>query len=525
MAFEIKRVALYARFSSDNQRTESIDAQIRAMRKYCQQNHWKIVAEYKDEAKSATTDKRPEFQKMIEDSGKNLFDIVLVHKLDRFSRNRYDSAIYKSKLKKNNVSIASVLERIDDSPESVMMEAMLEGMAEYYSKNLSREVMKGMNETALQCKHTGGCTPFGYCLDENRKLKIIPEEAKAVKMIFEMFANGYGYTAIIKELNKQGFKTRRGSEFGKNSLFEILRNEKYTGTFVFNKVDSKDCNGRRNGNRLKSDDKVIRIENGCPQIISKELFDSVQKRKEDNKRNAGQYHSREFYIMTGKIFCGVCGKRMQGNLRFSGRNKSRLATYRCNTLRIHCNNKEVNKDYLDEYIVKLIVNKILNTKALKSAVNKLNKYINTYNAEYEDNSTILKNEFSEICESLENITKAIEKGIINDSIITRASELEERKTQLEIQLSEMHQYDEMQYDDFEYLLKEYKNLESGTEEYRTFLQQFINKIIVYPYELEIELNTGLSIANDLKEIVTIRRGELYGMFESRVTEKKNLRYI
>ena len=344
-------------------------------------------------------------------------------------------------------------------------------------------------------------------------------------MIFEMFANGYGYTAIIKELNKQGFKTRRGGEFGKNSLFEILRNEKYTGTFVFNKVDSKDCNGRRNGNRLKSDDKVIRIENGCPQIISKELFDSVQKRKEDNKRNAGQYHSREFYIMTGKIFCGVCGKRMQGNLRFSGRNKSRLATYRCNTLRIHCNNKEVNKDYLDEYIVKLIVNKILNTKALKSAVNKLNKYINTYNAEYEDNSITLKNELNDICESLENITKAIEKGIINDSIITRASALEERKTQLEIQLSEMHQYDEMQYDDFEYLLKEYKNLESGTEEYRTFLQQFINKIIVYPYELEIELNTGLSIANDLKEIVTIRRGELYGMFESRVTEKKNLRYI
>ena len=406
-----------------------------------------------------------------------------------------------------------------------MMEAMLEGMAEYYSKNLSREVMKGMNETALQCKHTGGCTPFGYCLDENRKLKIIPQEAKAVEMIFEMFANGYGYTAIIKELNKQEFKTRRGGEFGKNSLFEILRNEKYTGTFVFNKLDSKDCNGRRNGNRLKSNDKVIRIENGCPQIISKELFDSVQKRKEDNKRNAGQYHSREFYIMTGKIFCGICGKRMQGNLRFSGRNKSRLATYRCNTLRIHCQNKEINKDYLDEYIVRLITNKILNTRALKSAVNKLNKYINTYNAEYEDNSIALKNELDDICESLENITKAIEKGIINDSIITRASELEERKTQLEIQLSEMHQYDEMQYDDFEYLLKEYKNLESGTEEYRTFLQQFINKITVFPYELEIELNTGLGVTNELKETITIRRGELYGMFESRVTEKKKSIYI
>lgn len=159
MSFVIQRVALYARFSSDNQRTESIDAQIRAMKAYCQQQHWQIVATYIDEARSATTDNRPDFQIMIQDSGKDLFDIVLVHKLDRFSRNRYDSAIYKSKLKKNHVSIASVLERIDDSPESIMMEAMLEGMAEYYSRNLSREVMKGMNETALQCKHTGGCCP------------------------------------------------------------------------------------------------------------------------------------------------------------------------------------------------------------------------------------------------------------------------------------------------------------------------------------------------------------------------------
>ena len=128
----IPKVALYARFSSDNQRTESIDAQIRAMKSYCKQQHWQIVATYIDEARSATTDNRPDFQRMISDSSRGIFDVVLVHKLDRFSRNRYDSAIYKSKLKKNNVSIASVLERIDDSPESVMMEAMLEGMAEYY---------------------------------------------------------------------------------------------------------------------------------------------------------------------------------------------------------------------------------------------------------------------------------------------------------------------------------------------------------------------------------------------------------
>lgn len=135
------RVALYARFSSDNQRSESIDAQIRAMTAYCQHHHYIIVDTYIDEAKSATTDRRPDFQRMIEDSKKGIFDIVLVHKLDRFARNRYDSAVYKRELKKNGVSVYSVLENLDNSPESIMMESVLEGMAEYYSQNLGREVI------------------------------------------------------------------------------------------------------------------------------------------------------------------------------------------------------------------------------------------------------------------------------------------------------------------------------------------------------------------------------------------------
>jgi Site-specific recombinases, DNA invertase Pin homologs len=133
-----KRVAVYARFSSDNQRDESIDAQVRAIRKYCEDNGYIVVKVYIDRAKSATSDKRPAFQQMIADSALGLFDVVMVHKLDRFSRDRYDSAVYKHKLKKNGVRVFSVLERLDDSPESIMMESVLSGMAEHYSKNLAR---------------------------------------------------------------------------------------------------------------------------------------------------------------------------------------------------------------------------------------------------------------------------------------------------------------------------------------------------------------------------------------------------
>lgn len=515
----IQKVALYARFSSDNQRTESIDAQVRAMNQFCKQNHWQVVATYTDEARSATTDNRPQFQQMISDSSKGIFDIVLVHKLDRFSRDRYDSAIYKKRLKKNNVKLCSVLERIDDSPESIMMESVLEGMAEYYSKNLGREVMKGMKETALQCKHTGGCTPLGYDLDENKKLIINPHEAEAVKIIFQMFADGHGYMAIINYLNEHGYKTKRGQIFGKNSLYEILRNEKYTGVFVFNKAASK-VDGKRNNHACKSSDNTIRIENGCPQIISKELFAKVQRIKAANKRNTGRYHSKEFYLLTGKIFCGICGKRMQGNLRFSGRSKTRLVTYRCNTHRSECKNKEINKDYLDVYIVELLRKKIFNATSMKHLVNNVNTYIRQYNSDYDTNYESVKSEYDEIQASLDNITKAVEKGIITKSLITRAEELEQKRAEIEIKLSEIHQLLPIEYSDFLPVIDEFRELERNTEKFRTFIQNYVKKITVFPYHLEIKINTGLGIADKINEIVKIRRGELYGLFKSRVREEK-----
>lgn len=498
----IPRVAQYARFSSDNQRSESIDAQIRHMNQFCKQNHWQVVATYKDEARSATTDNRPQFQQMINDSSKGLFDIVLVHKLDRFSRDRYDSAIYKKKLKKNNVRLCSVLERLDNTPESIMMESVLEGMAEYYSKNLSREVKKGNRENALKCVHNGGCCPLGYKLNDERKLVIDPHEAEAVKMIFYMFSNGYGYSKIAETLNNMGYQPKRGGMFGKNSLYSILSNEKYTGVFVFG----------------KNSDDTVKIENGCPQIISKSLFQKVQRIKAANKRNAGSYHSKEFYLLTGKIFCDVCGKRMIGNVRYSGRSKTRLATYRCPTHRKECKNKELNKDYIDSHVSVLIGEKLLNPVYLKKAVNNVNKYVKQYNKDYNKNHNTVSEQYNQVLENLNNITAAIEKGIMTDSLIQRAETLENEKAQLETRLKEMQLLTPIEYKDVEYLYKQWKELKRNTEEYRTFIQQFVKEIRVRPYDFDIVLDVGFGTTTELTEKITMRRGELYALFDSHVKE-------
>ncbi|MBQ5989207.1 MAG: recombinase family protein [Oscillospiraceae bacterium] len=518
MSLTVHRVAQYARFSSDNQRTESIDAQIRAMNLYCKQQHWQTVATYTDEARSATTDNRPQFLKMIADSSKGLFDIVLVHKLDRFSRDRYDSAIYKKRLKNNNVRLCSVLERIDDSPESIMMESVLEGMAEYFSRNLSREVMKGMNETALQCKHTGGCPPLGYDIDEDKHLIINKSEAEAVKKIFEMFAEGNGYTPIINYLNDNGYHTKRGGVFGKNSIDSILRNEKYTGVFVFNKSASR-TDSRLTNHAYKTNDKIIRIEDGCPAIISKHLFERVQRIKAKNRRNTGHYHGKEFYLLTGKVFCGICGKRMIGNLRFAGERKNRLATYRCNEPKFVCNNKENNKDYLDAYVADLLRQKIFNRNSLKKRIKDLNKYIEKYNSEFDERYDTLEREVSVLRESLDRITEAVERGLLTQQLIERAEELDSNLTEKQIQLRALRHYEPLNYQEYEHLIDEYRNMERNTVLFRTFVQTYVDKIVAYPYTIEITLDVGFGVTGEMKETISIRRGDLYELFDSRTKEE------
>lgn len=517
MSLTIHRVAQYARFSSDNQRTESIDAQLRAMNQFCKQQHWQVVATYTDEARSATTDNRPQFQQMIADSGKGIFDIVLVHKLDRFSRDRYDSAIYKKRLKKNNVQLCSVLERIDDSPESIMMESVLEGMAEYYSKNLGREVMKGMKETALQCKHTGGCPPLGYDVGEDRRLVINQHEAEAVKAIFEMFAEGYGYSAIADYLNEHGYTTKRGRIFGKNSLYEILKNEKYTGVFVFNRAAAK-SDSKRNNHAYKTNDNIIRVPGGCPAIISKSLFEKVQRIKAKNRRNTGRYHSKEFYLLTGKVYCGVCGKRIQGNLRYSGERKNRLCTYRCDEPKQLCKNKENNKDYLDAYVADLLRQKIFNKVAMKRRINAVNKYIASYNAEFDKHYESIKSELEEVTIALANITVAVEKGVLTDDIIERSEALERRKGEIQAQLAALRRFEPLRLEEYLHLIDNYKNMKRNTEEFRTFVHTYIDRVVTYPYHIEIVLDVGFGITDELKETITIRRGDLYALFESRTED-------
>ena len=203
----------YARFSTDMQREESIEAQVRAIEEYCSKNGYNLIKVFADRGISGTKDNRPEFQKMIDECKQpdniRKFDVVIVHKLDRFARNRFDSAIYKKVLKENNIKLYSVLENLNDSPESVILESVLDGMSEYYSLNLAREVQKGKCENAYKCKFNGGYTPLGYDINPQTHEYVINEkEAKTIKKIFNLYINGHSLIDITIFLNKNGYKTK-----------------------------------------------------------------------------------------------------------------------------------------------------------------------------------------------------------------------------------------------------------------------------------------------------------------------------
>lgn len=433
-----KRAALYARFSTEMQRIESIEAQLCAMRLYCELQGWQIAGEYIDEAVSATTDRRPAFQHMIADSEKRLFEVVLVHKLDRFSRNRYDSANYKYQLRKNGVRICSVLEHLDDSPESVILEGLLEAMAEYYSLNLARSVLSGMKENAYQCRHNGGTLPLGYDVDENGLLVINEQEAIIVRIIFEMYINGYSTGRIAAFLNEEGYRTKLGNAFSQMAFTTILQNEKYTGVFVYNKIRGKDMNRRRISQR-KPEEEVIRVENGCPPIITKEVFERAQEIRRENQKAAGRFSGQEFYLCSGIIICGCCQKTMCGSKRYG---KIPFCEYVCSTRKSQCSNiKEVDRNKIDRFAEELLRNELF----IKSS---------------------LQGRFRQLQNTAE--------------------------TQINIS-------------DYLHLLSDYEQIQRRTPQFRTFVQQYLKQVTVYPDTVVFTLNTGYGVSDMTEDFSFDRR--------------------
>ena len=283
----MKTAVIYARYSCDKQTEQSIEGQLRVCQDYAKSHDILILDTYIDQAISGTTDNRSNFQRMIKDSARKEWNYVLVYKLDRFSRDKYATAIHKKTLRDNGVKVLSAMENIPDTPEGIILESLLEGMNQYYSAELSQKVKRGMRETRLKGYFQGGNVLYGYKLD-GRKLVIDEIHSEVVKRIFEEFSKGICVREIIARLTTQGIY-RNGKPLAMNTVYNILRCERYTGIY-------------RKGEEI--------IDNMYPAIIDREMFDSVQAILKTYQH--GKNSIEVTYLLRNKLKCGYCGQSIIG---------------------------------------------------------------------------------------------------------------------------------------------------------------------------------------------------------------------
>lgn len=328
-----KKGVIYARYSSTNQREESIEGQLRECMAFAEYKGIEIMTSYVDRALTGKTDMRPQFQQMIADSNKKVFDVVIVYTLDRFARNRYDSAVYKAKLKKNGVKLMSAKENITDDPSGILLEAMLEGYAEYYSAELAQKVKRGMTDNANKCRWQAHI-PLGYVLDDSKHLQVNENTAPIVRLIFELYVAGHTSARIIRTLNDKHFYTSHNKFFKKSSLESILCNVVYIGTYKW---------------------KDVVIPDSIPPLVSKEVFEAAQRRLE-SQRGKNHVRTSEFYLLTCKLKCGQCGGNMIG-MSGRSRNGETHYYYSCQNKRNQsgCKARNIRKEDVEDAVINNVV--------------------------------------------------------------------------------------------------------------------------------------------------------------------------
>ncbi len=490
----MKTAAIYARYSSDLQRSESIDAQIRACRYYAQRFDLDVVRVYSDAAKSGrSTARRDQFSAMMDDALAGRFEVLLVHKLSRFSRSGTDTLNNKAKLETAGVELISVTERLDNTPEGKLMLYVITGMNEFYSANLAAETMKGLRENAYNGRHTGGLPPLGYDVDPaTKRLVINEEEAKAVRTIFAMYLAGGGYGDITRTLNANGWRTKRGALFGRNSIHDILINEKYTGVLTYDKIAAKTPDGKMNRRKFKNE--YIRIEGGCPQIISKEDFERTAIRLKNNQHRP-RPATVENYILSGKLYCGECGHRMCGE-----RHKVRdiaYAYYTCNEGKRRKNHRLSAPKELVEDMVCNALNKMLSSPEAVDAIARAAV------ASYEDDASAndrLDKEIALCDTGIRNIVKAITSGLDEPELRTEMARLKQRKAELLAIQSTVAHDSKKSYEDWKLFLFRFCDIKTLPEmEKKALIQTYIARVLLFrrpgpdggkgsAYEIEIELN-------------------------------------
>lgn len=469
---EPKTAVAYARYSSAQQRDVSIEQQLRDIRAFAEREGYTIIYEYADRAKSGykNSERRAAFQAMLRAAESGAFDTVLAWKVDRFGRNRRESAMYKGQLADHGVSVVYAMEPIPDGAAGVLTEGMLEAIAEWYSKNLSENVKRGRRDNALKC-HANGERLFGYSINKDGHYEANEAEAALVRYVFTLYSQGNSFHTIEARLKEEGVRTPRGAYYCKATLMYMIDNESYIGTFHY-------------------DD--IRIPGGMPAIIDKELWDQCQALRQKTTRHYEK--SDVLYLLSGKCVCGRCGGGMTGAYSTSNRKaKKRTFYYCCSTRKSKytCDMPYKRKELLESKVYDYLLNHLLKDQLLDRFADTIVKTLDMYQQESSANS--LEQELRDINKKISNINQAIAEGIwakqtgdMLNELTARAEELNAIITEKKLTENKRISPDRIRF----YLHKIAEGACDDQEYFRSLAVTFINSITVYDDWARIVINAA-----------------------------------
>lgn len=458
----MKTAVIYARYSSDRQTEQSIEGQLHVCEDFAKHNDILILDTYIDRAISGTHDMRENFQRMLKDSDNKAWDYVLVYKLDRFSRNKYEMAIHRKHLKDNGIKILSAVENIPETPEGTLLESLLEGMNQYYSEELSQKTKRGMNETRLKGNFIGGNVNFGYERD-GAKLKVNPDEAELVVRIFTDYVNGKKVSQIARELNEQGIKNK-GNSFLSTTIHNILRQEKYTGIY------------RVNGQVY---DKIY------PPILDKDIYELARQKIEKNKHGCRKANHVVF-LLKNKVFCGYCGRKLYA-LSAKSNNGQPLRYYKCydpTHKTKECPSKIIRKDFLEEIVNKAILKVFATPNNISMFSDKVFD-MHKKRVTADNTLNLLNQDLASIIKSISNIMSAIEKGIFTETTKARLEELEKEKRELEKKITIAKSQEKAMLTKEEIANYFKYSLKQSTE---NMINLLVKQVVVYNDKIEIAFN-------------------------------------
>jgi DNA invertase Pin-like site-specific DNA recombinase len=437
-----------------------------------------VIDTYIDRAMTGTNDNRTSFQKMLKDSSNHQFSVVLVYKLDRFSRNKYESVIHKKTLKDNGVRLVSCMENIPDTPEGTLMEALLEGFNQYFSEELTQKVNRGLKESWIKGNATGGAHVFGYDI-VNKKYVINEYEKEIVLKAFYMYSEGYRAKVIAKTLNEWGYHRPNGKKFDEKYVLWILHNSRYTGIVEHRGVKY---------------DKIF------PRIIDDMLWNKVNAINEENKLAPSRKKEIFDYILSGKLICGSCKHKMYGESGTS-HTKEIHYYYACGSRRkkrCPCDMKSVRKEVLENTVINAISTMLGSEKNITFLTDKIFE-CSQKSAMNNSNLKLLEQRRKDINKSCQNMLNAIQQGIITDLTKTRLQELENQLAEIDIEITKekYKDYSLLTKDEIEQFLR--KNVFEDCSDIKIrklLVNTFVKEVWLYENKIVILFNFTKPIEHD-----------------------------